>query len=91
MEKSNVISLMGASKENFFRKNAESEYTSTIISLQGMIVEMYATGENVEDLRANLHTARETFPYAIDHENIRNLEALVEYKERENKPAKLAA
>lgn len=92
MENTNVMKLMEASNENFYRKTS-GEFSSTIIFLQGMVVEMFGTLENINDLEANLHTAGKTFHYPVDMENVEALVTLAQYKSSKNeiKSGQLAA
>ena len=90
----NIIEFNKASKENYHRKRSSdeiSEFNSTIIALQGMIVEMYATNENLSDLTSNLCTNENMFNYPVDSENIAKVSALVEFKKKEEKSMRLAA
>jgi len=87
MEESNVMEFCKAAKKNYdIKMNCESknEFNSSIVELQGMTIEMFATPENLEELCSSLFINPKMFDYSIDEKNVQKVEALIEYKQKEN-------
>ncbi len=84
---SNIIEFQSAFNENNARKKNTAdligEFKSTIITLQGMLIEMYATNENLPQLTANLFVMQEMFEYTIEAEKIEQINDLLSFKEAE--------
>lgn len=86
MTESHVMEFNKATKKNYdIKSNCESaeEFSSSIVELQGMFIEMFATVENLEELHSSLFTNPKMFDYKIDEENIKKVDAMIEYKQRE--------
>jgi len=93
MTESNVIEFSKAAKKNYDIKMSSEDignFNSSIIELQGMIIEMFATLENLEELRSSLFTNPKMFDYKVDEENIEKINTMLKYKEKE-KSVRLAA
>lgn len=95
MTESHVMEFCKAAKKNHDTKmNCESmdEFNSSIVELQGMTIEMFATSENLEELSSSLFTNPKIFDYNIDEENIEKVDVIIGYKQREReKGVRLAA
>ena len=95
MTESHVMEFCKAAKKNYDTKmNCESmdEFNSSIVELQGMTIEMFATSENLEELSSSLFTNPKIFDYNIDEENIEKVDVIIGYKQREReKGVRLAA